>query len=86
VPLPPHLAAGVPPSFIAGKYPEKWRHFWAVRTGEYTNVSAALKHEFGAEWLFFGLPEPGALKFMDADPGLERAEVTADFALYRVLP
>jgi hypothetical protein len=76
---------GLTPAFIAGKYPEKWRHFWAIRTGEYGNVGAAIKAEFGSSWVFTGLPEPGVLKLFDADPGLERAVVGPHFAIYRIV-
>jgi hypothetical protein len=76
---------GLEPAFMAGKYPEKWRHFWAIRTGEYGNVGAAIKAEFGSSWVFTGLPEPGVLKLFDADPALERAVVGPHFAIYRVV-
>jgi len=76
---------GLEPAFLAGKDRSLWDHFWAIRTGEYGNVGAAVKGEFGAEWVFTGLPEPGVLQLFDADATLERALVTPDFAIYRVV-
>jgi len=75
---------GLDSSFLADKYPEKYRHHRAIRTGQYGNVGDAVKHEFGARWLITGLPEPGVVPFLDRDTGLERALVTPDFAIYRV--
>jgi hypothetical protein len=77
---------GLTPSFLAEHDPEKWRHFWAIRRGEYGNASDAIRNEFGAEWVLLGLPDPASVQMLDEDAGLERAVRTADFAIYRVLP